>query len=66
MDLGLSGKVAVITGASRGLGFATAQALAGEGCTVVMAARGLRGAEQGGRQAALAVGPRLESGAGGV
>jgi 3-oxoacyl-[acyl-carrier protein] reductase len=41
MDLGLSGKVAVITGASRGLGFATAQALAGEGCTVVMAARGL-------------------------
>ena len=41
MDLGLSGKVAVITGASRGLGFATAQALVGEGCTVVMAARGL-------------------------
>ena len=40
MDLGLSGKVAVITGASRGLGLATAQALVGEGCSVVMAARG--------------------------
>ena len=46
MDLGLSGKVAVITGASRGLGFATAQALAGEGCTVVMAARGLEALNQ--------------------
>jgi 3-oxoacyl-[acyl-carrier protein] reductase len=40
MDLGLSGKAAVITGASRGLGLATARALVGEGCTVVMAARG--------------------------
>ena len=46
MDLGLNGKVAVITGASRGLGFATAQALAGEGCTVVMAARGLEALNQ--------------------
>ena len=37
MDLELKGKVAVITGGSRGLGLATAQALAGEGCTVVLA-----------------------------
>ncbi len=41
MDLGLSGKVAVVTGGSRGLGLAAAQALAGEGCRVVIGARGL-------------------------
>ncbi len=40
MDLGLSGKVAVVTGGSRGLGFAAAQALAGEGASVVICARG--------------------------
>jgi 3-oxoacyl-[acyl-carrier protein] reductase len=39
MDLGLSGKVAIIAGASRGIGKATALALAGEGARVVMAAR---------------------------
>jgi 3-oxoacyl-[acyl-carrier protein] reductase len=43
MDLDLKGKVAVITGASRGLGLATAQALAAEGCHVVLGARGLEG-----------------------
>jgi 3-oxoacyl-[acyl-carrier protein] reductase len=40
MDLKLGGKVAVITGASRGLGFASARALLGEGCHVVICARG--------------------------
>jgi 3-oxoacyl-[acyl-carrier protein] reductase len=40
MDLGLSEKVAVITGSSRGLGLASAMALAGEGCRVVICARG--------------------------
>ncbi len=40
MDLQLSGKVAVIAGASRGIGRASAQALAGEGCHLVLAARG--------------------------
>ena len=39
MDLGLSGKVAIVAGASRGIGKATALALAGEGARVVMAAR---------------------------
>jgi 3-oxoacyl-[acyl-carrier protein] reductase len=39
MDLGLSGKVAIVAGASRGIGKATALALAGEGASVVMAAR---------------------------
>lgn len=39
MDLGLSGKVAIVAGASRGIGKATALSLAGEGARVVMAAR---------------------------
>jgi 3-oxoacyl-[acyl-carrier protein] reductase len=40
MDLGLSGKVAIITGSSRGLGLASAKALAAEGCHVCLSARG--------------------------
>ena len=40
MDLGLANKVAVITGGSRGLGFAAAQAIAAEGAHVVICARG--------------------------
>ena len=40
MDLGLTGKVALITGSSRGLGLATATALAAEGCHVCICARG--------------------------
>jgi 3-oxoacyl-[acyl-carrier protein] reductase len=39
MDLSLSGKVAIVGGASDGLGFATAQLLAKEGATVAMVAR---------------------------
>jgi 3-oxoacyl-[acyl-carrier protein] reductase len=39
MDLALSGKVAIVGGASDGLGFATAQLLAKEGATVAMVAR---------------------------
>ncbi|MEI7617440.1 MAG: SDR family oxidoreductase [Actinomycetota bacterium] len=40
MDLGLSGKKAIITGGKRGLGFATATLLAQEGCDVAICARG--------------------------
>lgn len=40
MDLGLAGRVAVVTAASRGLGRATALALAGEGCDLVLSSRG--------------------------
>jgi 3-oxoacyl-[acyl-carrier protein] reductase len=40
MDLGLTDKVAVVTGSSRGLGLASARALAAEGCRVCICARG--------------------------
>jgi 3-oxoacyl-[acyl-carrier protein] reductase len=40
MDLGLTDKVAVITGSSKGLGLATARALVEEGCRVTVCARG--------------------------
>lgn len=40
MDLGLTGKVAIVTGSSRGLGLAAATALAEEGANVVVCARG--------------------------
>jgi NAD(P)-dependent dehydrogenase (short-subunit alcohol dehydrogenase family) len=46
MDLELSGKVAVITGASKGLGRATADVLAGEGMHVVLAARNATGLDE--------------------
>ena len=39
MDLGLTGRVALILGASQGLGAASAHALAAEGAHVVVAAR---------------------------
>jgi 3-oxoacyl-[acyl-carrier protein] reductase len=39
MDLGLTGKVALVAGASKGLGFAVAQALAAEGALVSISSR---------------------------
>lgn len=64
MDLGLQGKVAMVAGASKGLGYAVARALAAEGAQVsissrdetaiVAAARRIE-AETGARVAALAV-----------
>ncbi len=40
MDLGLAGKTALVCGASKGLGFGCALALAQEGVNVVIVARG--------------------------
>ena len=39
MDLGLADRVFVLTGASKGLGFATAQALVADGARVVVSSR---------------------------
>jgi NAD(P)-dependent dehydrogenase (short-subunit alcohol dehydrogenase family) len=41
----LAGRLALVTGASRGIGAATAQALAGAGARVVLAARGIEALE---------------------
>jgi NAD(P)-dependent dehydrogenase (short-subunit alcohol dehydrogenase family) len=43
MDLGLAGRQALVTGASKGIGAAVAAALAAEGCAVVLAARSAQG-----------------------
>lgn len=40
MDLGLSGKKAIIVGAARGIGMAVAETLAREGCDLAICARG--------------------------
>ena len=59
MDLGLTGKACVVTGASRGIGRATARALLDEGASVLFVARGEEGlreaAGHGDRCAMLAV-----------
>ncbi|MCA0757442.1 SDR family oxidoreductase [Paenibacillus sp. N4] len=39
MELGLTGKTAIVTGGSKGIGFATAMLLAGEGAEVTIVAR---------------------------
>ena len=46
MDLGIAGKWALVCGASKGLGFGCAQALAREGVNVLLVARGAEALEQ--------------------
>lgn len=46
MDLGLYEKVAIVTGASRGVGKAIAHALAAEGCRLSIVARGRKALEE--------------------
>lgn len=50
MDRSLSGKVAVVTGASSGIGLATARALADAGALLVVAARSAEKLEQAARE----------------
>ncbi|MCQ0022213.1 SDR family oxidoreductase [Streptomyces somaliensis DSM 40738] len=54
MDLGLKDRVYIVTGASRGLGYAAAEALVAEGAKVVLTARGAEAVEE----AAAGLGPR--------
>jgi 3-oxoacyl-[acyl-carrier protein] reductase len=46
MDLQLHNKAAIVTGSSRGLGLASARALAAEGCRVCLCARGAEALER--------------------
>jgi NAD(P)-dependent dehydrogenase (short-subunit alcohol dehydrogenase family) len=46
MDLGLKGKKAIVTGASRGIGKAIAATLAGEGASIATCARGQAGLDE--------------------
>jgi NAD(P)-dependent dehydrogenase (short-subunit alcohol dehydrogenase family) len=55
MDLGLEGKVAVVTGASKGIGLAIVDALTGEGMNVVAGARSVEALEEKERVSAVAV-----------
>lgn len=54
MDLGIEGKVALVTGASKGLGFGIASALAREGASVAVASR----SEERIRRAAESIGAK--------
>ena len=58
MDLGLDGKVAIVSGSSRGIGRAIAAALSREGCSVALCARG--------REPLEAVAAELRAGGGAV
>ena len=50
MDLGLKGKVAMVAGASRGLGYAVARALAAEGVHVSMSSRNAQAIADAGKR----------------
>jgi len=59
MDLGLKGKIAMVGGASKGLGYAVARALAGEGASVAIAARDADGVKAAANTIARETGARV-------
>jgi NAD(P)-dependent dehydrogenase (short-subunit alcohol dehydrogenase family) len=59
MDLQLSGKTAIVTGGSRGIGRAVARALAAEGMDVAVVARGQADLEAAAAELAAATGRRV-------
>lgn len=61
MDLGLQGKRAIVLGASRGLGAGVADALAAEGCDLVLAARRLDRLDEKARELSSAHAIKAES-----
>ena len=65
MDLGLRGKRALVTGASKGIGLAVARALAAEGCHLDIAGRGVAGLEET-RDALHRAAPEIDIGIHGV
>jgi 3-oxoacyl-[acyl-carrier protein] reductase len=61
MDLGLKGKVALVTAASKGLGKATALELSREGCRLAICSRTAADIEQVGREIAQATGNEVRA-----
>ena len=60
MDLGLRGKVALVTAASRGLGRAIAEALGAESASLIICARGTEALEEAGTEIARRTGAEVE------
>src|SRR3974377_1934526 len=61
MDLHLKGKIALVTGASRGLGFATARILAQEGVALALNSRNLEKLKSAADSITLETGARGEA-----
>jgi 3-oxoacyl-[acyl-carrier protein] reductase len=57
MELGIRGKVALVCGASKGIGFATAEELAREGCSLVICSRDADAIGAAGKKLATIGGP---------